>query len=137
MPAGDAEQVRRLYAAINERFAARDLEGLVALYDPEVELLPSTSALVEGGSYRGLDGVRRYFANMLDLYEIYRLELDDVREAVGCVVALGRWHALGRGSGIDLETAIGWVVRLRGERILGVLSFREPADALRAGGLSP
>ena len=52
-----------------EAICARDLDTLLELYDPDVQLLPLTGTRVESGGYRGHDGVREYMSEAHDLWE--------------------------------------------------------------------
>ena len=50
-----------------EAFASRDIEAVIALCDPSVEL-DSAFAAIGGGIYKGHDGIRRYFRDYEDAW---------------------------------------------------------------------
>jgi ketosteroid isomerase-like protein len=52
------------------------------------------------------------------------------------VVTCHHVRARGKGSGIELEFDMAYLWRLRGSKITYCKSFREPAEALEAAGLS-
>ena len=52
----NVEVVQASFAAI----ARGDLEGLLDLYDPDIQFLPLTGTQVESGGYSGHTGVRDY-----------------------------------------------------------------------------
>lgn len=79
----NVELVKRSFEAIS----AWDVDGLLRLYDPDVELLPLTGTRVETGGYRGHDGVREYMAEARDLWEL--LEPKGQQYTRGFAVAAG------------------------------------------------
>ena len=52
------------------------------------------------------------------------------------VVGIGCIHARGRESGLELDSAAGWVFELRGGKVVRAEGFLNPADALEAAGLA-
>ena len=58
MPATEPEQIHRLF---EEAFNAVDLEGLMALYEPDAALIPQPGVIVEGN-----DGIRESLRWFLD-----------------------------------------------------------------------
>jgi ketosteroid isomerase-like protein len=72
----NVELVRRSFEAMS----AWDVEALLRLYDPDVEFIPLTGSRVEGGGYRGHEGVRAYFAEARDVVSV---EPKAIRHAPG------------------------------------------------------
>jgi ketosteroid isomerase-like protein len=130
------ELVRRAFDAFNRAFG----EGAADLYeliDPEVEWIPM-SALLEGTSYQGHDGVRQWMEEMKRDWTSYEtrpesfLDLGDDR-----VLALGTWRAQGRGGDVLLDfPQAAWLVQVRRDRIAMVRTFTDRSKALQAAGLS-
>ena len=58
MPATEPEQIHRLF---EQAFNAADLEGLLALYEPDATLVPQPDVVVEG-----IDGIRDALRWFLD-----------------------------------------------------------------------
>ena len=111
----------------------RDVEGAVALCDPEVEFL-SVLAL-DGHAYVGHEGIRRYFTEVTAAWEHYQVEVHRVVDAPdGRVAIVMTMHARGRGSGVTLSDPTGHVWTLRDGRLLRNRVFRRPAEALAAVG---
>lgn len=69
------ELVRRWAQAFNDR----DMDALLELTSPDFEFVPYLANLVETTTYRGHDGLRRYFEDADAAWEEIRVELDDVR----------------------------------------------------------
>jgi ketosteroid isomerase-like protein len=72
----NAELVRRSFEAMS----AWDAEALLRLYDTDVEFLPLTGTRVESGGYRGHEGVRAYFAEARDLWDVMEPEGHEYRD---------------------------------------------------------
>jgi ketosteroid isomerase-like protein len=122
-----AEIVRATVDAFNRHDTAGFLEGL----DEDVEWVP-LRAVLDGDVYRGHSGARRFVADMDEDMEGRQIRLDEVFEVGAYVVAYGAVTGKGRGSGMDLEFPIGWVVGLSGGRISYLRAYTEREDALKA-----
>jgi SnoaL-like domain len=78
-----------------EAFNARNLEGMLALLDPWVDLYPLKLFGLDG-SYRGHGGVRAWFAQLERHCHDYEIGLSEVRTVVeGKVVAFGSLRLVG------------------------------------------
>jgi ketosteroid isomerase-like protein len=126
----NADVVRSMFAA----FADRDLEAMLALLDPAVEFLPVTANLTTGGvPYRGHAGIAQYMEDVADVWPRLRLYPDEFRELEnGVVVALGR--VVARGGGMILDRPTGWVIKMRGGKIVWMRVYGTPQEALDAAG---
>jgi len=112
----------------------RDLSRLISLTDSDVEWR-SAFAVADGGLYRGHAGMRRYVTDMNDAWEIVRLEVDHEIAVGEVVVLVGRIHFRGKGSGVEAESASGYMLKFRQGRVVCFRPFREPEKALEAIGL--
>jgi uncharacterized protein len=111
-----------------------DREAWLALWDEEAEFYPLRAQL-EGESYRGHEGIKRFLVEMTEEWENVLFEIDETRDAGEQVVATGRFRARGRASGVDLNVPLGVCTRVRRGKIVYTRFFSEPADALKAAGL--
>ncbi len=125
------EIVRKSFAAI----ARGDVEGLLELYDQDVQFLPLTGTRVESGGYRGHAGVRAYFAEVADVWDELRPYADHVETIGNDVVMMGGCAVRGRGSRVESDSPMAWVVSVRGGKITSHRGFRSSDDALEAAGL--
>jgi ketosteroid isomerase-like protein len=110
-------------------------DAYLALWDEEAEFVPLRAQL-EGESYLGHDGLMRFVAELAEDFEEVRFEIEETQEAGDQVVAIGRFRAHGRGSGVDINVPITAVQRVRRGKMLYTRLFSEPAEALEADGLS-
>jgi ketosteroid isomerase-like protein len=106
--AQNAEIVRRVFAA----FSRRDVDGLLALCDPEIVFVPPTGRLAgRDEPYRGHEGLRTYLSDVARVWQELRSEPDEYIEIDDRVLCTGRVYAWGLGRVIDAPA--GWVWRLR------------------------
>jgi ketosteroid isomerase-like protein len=103
-----AELVQRAYAAL----ATRDYETLAELAVPDFEL-DVTDRVLNPATYRGAEGVRRFFAEVDELWESMDMTVERLVERGDEVLALLHVYITGRGSGLRLEDRIAqhWTAR--------------------------
>jgi uncharacterized protein len=111
-----------------------DLDGLLAVLDPDAELVPMQS-LLEGGSYRGHEGVRRLFAEMGEEWSAFEIHPDAYREAGDRVLLLAHFQVLGRASGMEASTPAAWVFECREGKIIRMRAYSDQEEAMQAVGL--
>lgn len=124
--------VRRLY----EAFEARDLDGMVALTDPEMEFFPQVTASLVNRTepYRGHDGLRRYFEDAARVWVHLEIIPHEYRDLGDRVLVFGRVYARGDGGYIS-DSPAAWLWRIKGELIGWGRVFTSRAEALEAAGL--
>jgi ketosteroid isomerase-like protein len=128
MSDGPLDVARRGYA----RWVAGDIDGMLELATSDFEFVPAIAASVEGGSIEGHDDFRRFFADLGETWETFRISADDFREAGGRVMSIGRLTAKGRGSELELDQPIYSVLWFRGDRIARMQSFLDESEARAA-----
>ena len=125
------ETVRRGLAAFN----ARDADAFAALVTEDFVWMPSLPGAVEGGRYVGRGGIDRYFDETRETWERLAVECDELRDADGRVLMLGRAVGRGVGSGADVEMPLAFLAEFREGRLAKVCTFLSHAEALGAAGL--
>src|SRR6202140_4001722 len=122
--------VERAIAAIN----ARDIEGYLACCTEDVKLETPMAAV--GGVYEGIDGIRRFFADIEDAAPDFRIELDGVEEVDSKrVLAFLHVSSTGRASGIRMAMPLTNVYDLIDGKITRIRIFLDRQEALKAVGL--
>ena len=126
MPSKNAEVVRRAHQALN----SGDMDALVALCEKEFRL-DMSDRVFNPAVYEGHDGIRQFYAEVRDVWEIYVWVPEQLIEAGADVVALLRSTGRGRESGVEVEreTAIVWSVLDR--RLTGLRFYRNRDEAMR------
>ncbi len=105
----DLEVVQSIYAA----FERRDVEAALAFCSPEIELhLPATADLAgREATYRGHNGVRRYFLDAQVIWDEITLHAEDFQVRPGRLVVRG-YVALRRGEETS-RRAVVWTWKVR------------------------
>jgi ketosteroid isomerase-like protein len=119
-----------------EAICRADLDALLELYDRDVEFLPLTGTRVESGGYIGHEGVRDYFNEAAEIWELMQPHADDVRTVGDDVLILGGCVVRGRGSGARSDDPMAWVLTLRDGKVIRHRGFATREEALDAVGLS-
>ena len=126
----NVEAVRRSY----EAYERGDMESALAALDPEIEVYDHD--IPDSREYRGLEGVLRWQADWEASWASWRWEPEEFIDAGDRVVAVLRVHAIGRGSGIDVERLDGAVFTLRAGKCIRFDYYGSKAQALEAVGLA-
>ena len=124
--------VRTGFEALNRR----DIETVLGFCHPEVELVPSLVGGIEGTTFRGREGYRRWFEQQSEIYDEVIFDLQDIRAVADQVVALYDLRVRGAGSGVELESPRAAVFTIEEGQLTRQVGYESQADALRAVGLA-
>jgi ketosteroid isomerase-like protein len=102
--------------------------------DPKIRFEHRLAALE--GNFVGIDGVRGWFADLLENFDAWRIDCPDIRDLGDRVLALGTIKATGTERGVETELPLTVVARFKDERITNFTDFGDRAKALEAAGLS-
>ncbi len=97
-------------------------------YDPELEWLPHRS--VTEGTYRGIDGIKRFAEDTREHFERFELDYELLELGERLVLGWGTVRFRARQSGIESEIPFGGLVTLRGGKILRWEDFGSKERAL-------
>jgi ketosteroid isomerase-like protein len=112
---------------------AGDYETVVAASDEDVVVIPRLAA-VEGGSYEGHEGLRRWLKERAEVWAEMSGELTDLRPVGDGVLGTGTLRGAST-TGLTVDEPIAGVIRFRGEKAYWIGFFRTEAEALEAAGL--
>jgi ketosteroid isomerase-like protein len=118
-----------------DAFNGSDVGAFAALTTPDFEWSPSMVA-IEGETFRGREGIERYFGSLNNAWEKFHIHRDRFRDSEDVVVMLGRLEGCGKGSGVPVDASLGMVFDFRGGTISRIRGYLDHAEALRAAGLS-
>ena len=113
-----------------ESFNRRDLDALLGLMHDEVEIRPRLGALE--GDYRGHEGVRRWWSDLLGLLPDYKAELVEVQDLKEMTLGQIRGRARGAASGAPVVETWWQSMLWRDGHCIRWSNFATKADALEA-----
>jgi ketosteroid isomerase-like protein len=126
----NVELNRRGFQAFNDR----DLDGLLAVLDEDVEVVPILAAME--GSYHGHDGIRRWWAGLLGGFPDISVEVLEVRDLGDVTVTVVRVSGRGAESDTPFDAAVWQVHQWRHGKCIRWHAYPSESEALEAVGLS-
>jgi ketosteroid isomerase-like protein len=131
--ADNVDLIRRCFAAMG----AWDVEQLLTLYHPDVELLPLTGTRVESGGYRGHAGVREYMEEANAIWDVLQPSGEVFEDFGDYVLVAGHCRVRGRASGAETDPTCAWVIGIRDGLIASLRVCSDYAEALDVAGARP
>ena len=128
MSSENVDSVRRGFELLSEQ----GVEAMLEFVDPEFEVTTPPEFTVEPSTYRGHDGLRRYFDSFYEVMEEVRFEPEEFIAAGEQVVVPMRLVARGRGTGIEADQRLVQVCTLRDGKILRIDIYATREEALAA-----
>ncbi|HMC06015.1 MAG TPA: nuclear transport factor 2 family protein [Solirubrobacterales bacterium] len=133
MGESNVEVVRRGFAALEEG----GVEALLPFIHPEFEATAPAELSAEPDTYRGPDGIRRYFASFYEAMDEVNFEPGELRPVGDRVVVRLTLRARGRTTGIETTQSLAQVWELRDSRAIRVESFATVEEALASARSAP
>lgn len=94
----NVDKARDFITAYNRR----DFDAAMEFFDPEIDwVLPARQA---ADSARGTAAIRRFFEELDESFEEFRLEPQEFVDAGDMVATRLRYYGRGKGSGVEIET---------------------------------
>jgi ketosteroid isomerase-like protein len=124
MSQANEELTRRAFQGFNDR----DLDTVLAVLDDDVEAFPRLAA-VEGG-YRGHEGVRRWWEQLLGTFPDFHAEILGLRDFGEFMVVALSVRGRGAGSGTPLDATIWHVNQFRDGKIIRWRVFTSESEDL-------
>jgi ketosteroid isomerase-like protein len=128
----NVESLRQAYEAFN----SGDIERILAFAHPDFEAVVPPELSAEPDTYRGHDGIRRYFQSFEDAMDEIRFQPERFWDVGHSVVALVRLTAKGRQTAIPVEQRIAQVWTVLNGKAVGVRTYPSLAEALKTVGLA-
>ena len=116
MSEADVEQMRRAFEALAEA----GVEAMLPSISEDFEMTTPSNLAAEPDTYRGHDGVRRWFESFYEAMDMVRIEPQGFEAVAGRVAMRFRMVARGRTTGLEMvqeAAALGTVVDGRATRI--------------------
>ena len=129
-----SQNVQLIYRVI-DAFNRRDLDSFLALCDPDGEYFSHLVELEGGGPYRGHDGIRNWWEDLLAFSPDFRVQVDEARDLGDLTVARARAHGHAMQSDVHIEQTQWHVTEWRHGMAVWGRVFLSEAEALEAAGL--
>jgi ketosteroid isomerase-like protein len=126
----NVEIVRRIYEHLNRG----DVEGVIELCDDDF-LMDMSERVFNPDTYRGHDGIRRFYEGVTDAWESYLWHIEEARVTDDSVVAMLYCEGQSREAGPGVDWRVAWLWTLRRGRAVSVRFYRDRGKALEAAGL--
>jgi ketosteroid isomerase-like protein len=120
-----------------EAFNRRDFEALLALFDPDIELLQDASVAPDAGVFRGPEGATQFFEIILAGFEELEFVPEEMIDAGDQVVVVAAARGRGKASGVEVEARFTHVWTLRNGKAVRAVYYADHAKALADAGLTP
>jgi ketosteroid isomerase-like protein len=124
--------VRRAHDALDHG----DAERLASLCATDFRL-DMSDRVFNPEVYSGHDGIRRFMAEVHEVWETFTWEPTDVKEAADVVLVLVHSVGRGRGSGLEIDRHSAMVWKIPEETLLALKFYRDPSAARKAAGIDP
>lgn len=113
-----------------------DAEALATLCAPDFRL-DMSDRVFNPEVYSGHDGIRRFVAEVHEVWETFTWEPIAVEETVDAVLATV--HSVGRGreSGLEIDRNSAMLWQIPDETLLELIFYRDPVAAREAAGIDP
>jgi ketosteroid isomerase-like protein len=133
-PEDSFDQTAELVTRLIDEIRHGDLDCVLALADPDIELRSWLGA-VEGGVYHGHAGVREWFRDVIETFAPLDPGLTGVEDAGGTAIATGHARGRARSSGVELEWD--WVAMVRAPegKVVQFSVYRDRDELRRAEGV--
>ena len=120
-----------------DAYNRRDVDGLFAeLATPDFEYYPGIVRALDGGGYRGREGVEKFAVDTRENWEDLQSHPEEFRDLGDRVLVLGRMKGRGKGSGVPVDSPYVTILDFRGDRIWRSRVYLDRAEGLRVAGLS-
>src|SRR5687767_747754 len=113
----NVELMRQGIDAMNRR----DFDAVLGSMDPEVKFEHRLASLE--GTFVGIDGIRRWFAELERIFESWDIDCPDIRDLGDRVLALGTLVATGTESGVEAALPFTVLARVTHGRITHFTDF--------------
>jgi ketosteroid isomerase-like protein len=126
----NVEIVRRAYAEFE-----RGNFWVPEFFDPSIRIKWLDAVGTESETV-GLQAMSDFMRNFLEVHENLTLTAERIIDAGDEVVVFSAWRGSGKASGVPTEWRHASMVTLREGRVISIIGYADPAEALEAAGLS-
>jgi len=115
-----------------EAMSAGDPDAMMPFIHPEFEVTTPPGLAAEPDTYRGPEGIRRYFDSFYDAMDRVTFEAEEFVPVGDLVVVACVLRTRGRSSGIEAEQRVALVYELRDEKAYRIEVYATLEEAMKA-----
>jgi ketosteroid isomerase-like protein len=119
---------------LNDAWNRRDVDAVLALWDPEGVWYPALEGVTEGRTYRGHAGIRQYFEDLAELSGQGDAEFPEVHDLGDQVLGLGS-APIRFADGVKLDQEVAFLHTWRNGKCVEARAWLSDDEALEAAGL--
>jgi ketosteroid isomerase-like protein len=123
----------RVFEKAQEALGRDDMEAFLRLVDENVVWIAARSAVE--GAYHGHDGLRKFFADTDESFELFEPDFRELRDLGDRILAVGTIHIRARGSTVETDIPIAGIFTFKHGKLVRWEDFRDRRLALEAAGL--
>ena len=113
-----------------------DMEGVFETFAPDIVWDTSHFRVWPEAGYHGTEGVQRFLAEWLEVWDEYEVTVEEVIAVPdGRVPSLMRHRGRGRASGAPMDLPMAQIATLRDSKVIRFDNYDDPSEALEAVGL--
>ncbi|GAA3150601.1 hypothetical protein GCM10010521_42840 [Streptomyces rameus] len=120
--------VKRLYEALDKA----DIQTVLEIFDPEVEIVTPPSLPWSTGHYQGHAGAAQYFGGALEHLEDTGFKVTEIRVAGDWAAAIGNWYGRFRAGGGEFDVRFVHFWELRDGRVVRTEGISDTDGIVRA-----
>src|SRR3954454_17231251 len=111
-----------------------DVDALLAKLHPEIEWHSALHVLMGGQQtvFRGHDGVRTRIGDLYEAFAEVHIERSEFWKLGDGLVAIGHTRTRGKASGVELETPLAFVTKIRNGKTISIRAYLDRDEALEA-----
>ena len=129
----DVARVQSAY----EAWRQRDVERLVELTHPDVEIAPLVVGVTATGPWHGHDGVRKLVEDARSRWEQFDIECEDVLDFGDRAVAFVHVEIAARAGAPTITGDIAHLIEFEGELVKSFSAYRDRGEAVAAAQSEP
>jgi ketosteroid isomerase-like protein len=119
---------------VTDAFNRREVDALLERATPDCVM--SSQLLDARTDFEGREGIERFYKMLSESWDDFQSVAEEYRDLSGRVLALGRNHGRGKGSGVQVDGPYGAVFDFRDGKISRIRLYLDHTQALEAVGLA-
>jgi len=109
-------------------FNRGERDALAEIASPDIEIVPLRAAL-EGTVFRGETANEDFWKAIDETWEETHMDAEEILESGEKVLIVGRLRGRAKGTEVEVDSPMAWVLTFDGEKISGMRTYTDVAEA--------